>query len=72
MGDHQLAATIAESAIGLDPLREVGHCRLIDAEVARGDRGAALTAFARCQRILHEQLVVEPSADTKRVIEQLR
>ncbi len=72
LGDHQLAATIAESAIGLDPLREVGHCRLIDAEVARGDRGAALRAFARCERILRDELGVEPSAETKRVIERLR
>jgi DNA-binding SARP family transcriptional activator len=72
LGDHQLAATIASSAIDVDPLREVGHRSLVAAEVARGDRGAALRAFARCQQILHDELGVEPSADTKAALDQVR
>jgi len=71
LGDHQLAATIAASAIDIDPLREVGHRRLIAAEVARGDRSAALRAFAHCQQVLHDELGVEPSADTRAAIDQI-
>jgi DNA-binding SARP family transcriptional activator len=64
LGDHQLAVTIAESAVQLDPLRETGYRLLIDAESARGDRGAALRAFTRCAEVLDKQLGVRPSAAT--------
>jgi DNA-binding SARP family transcriptional activator len=72
LGDHQLAATIAESAIDVDPLRETGYRRLIDAEIARGDRGAALRAFGRCERILRDELGVSPSSETAAIVDQLR
>jgi Bacterial transcriptional activator domain len=64
LGDHGLAAVIAESAIGLDPLREVGHRALIEAELARGDRAAAARAFGRCEEILRRELGVSPSPET--------
>ena len=72
LGDHQLAVTIAESAIDVDPLRETGYQRLIDAEIARGDRGAALRAYGRCERVLREELGVGPSSETTAVIDQFR
>jgi DNA-binding SARP family transcriptional activator len=64
LGDHQLAVTIAESAVQLDPLRETGYRLLIEAESARGDRGAALRAFARCADVLDAELGVQPSPET--------
>jgi DNA-binding SARP family transcriptional activator len=72
LGDHQLAATIAQSAIDDDPLREVGYRLLIEAEIARGDRGAAAHAWQRCQQVLGEELLVAPSPETTRLAETLR
>ena len=69
LGDHQLAATNAETAIRLDPLRETGHRRLIEAEVARGDRSAALRALGRLEDILVAEFGTSPSAETMAIIE---
>lgn len=71
LGDHQLGVTIAEAAVDLDPLREVGHRLLIAAECARGDRGAARRAFERCEQVLREELGVEPSPETLATITSL-
>lgn len=71
LGDQQLAVTLAESAVQLDPLRETGHRLLIEAEGARGDRGAALRAFKRCEHVLADELGVRPSPETMAVIERL-
>lgn len=72
LGDHQLAVTVAESAISLDPLRELGHRVLIAAERSRGDRAAALRALARCERLLSDELGVTPSAATAELGRLLR
>jgi SARP family transcriptional regulator, regulator of embCAB operon len=72
LGDHQLAATIAETAIAIDPLREVGYRVLVEAEIARGDRGAAAQALRRCEQMLREELQVEPSPETARLVDALR
>lgn len=72
LGDHQLAATIAESAIQVDPLRELGHRLLITAEQARGDRAAALRALRRCELLLSEELGVRPSTATAELASRIR
>lgn len=72
LGDHQLAATAAELAIELDPLRETAHRLLIEAERGRGDRGAALRAYARCESTLASEVGVAPSRETRLLAEQLR
>ncbi len=72
LGDHQLATTIAESAVQLDPLREIGHRLVIESELARGDRGAALRAYARCEAVLASELGVGPSAETEALGERIR
>ncbi len=64
LGDHQLSAITAESAIKVDPYREVGHRLLIEAERALGDSGAALRAFRRCERILADEIGVRLSPET--------
>jgi DNA-binding SARP family transcriptional activator len=71
LGDHQLAVTVAESAVQLDPLRETGHRLLIESERARGDRGAALRAFTRCERLFANELGVGPSPETVALVEGL-
>lgn len=63
-GDAQLAATIAESAIDVDPYREVAHRLLVEAELQRGDHAAAQRHLDRCRRLLRDELGVEPSTET--------
>ena len=72
IGDHPLAAAVARSAIALDPLREIGHRLLMQAEWGRGDRGAALVALERCEQILTDQLGVAPSPETQQLALTLR
>jgi len=72
LGDHQLAATAAQTAIDLDPLRELAHRLLIGAEQARGDRSAALRAYTRCAEIFDAELGVAPSAETAELVNALR
>ncbi len=71
IGDHQLASVTAEQAVKLDPYREIGHRLLIEAERARGDGGAALQAFHRCERLLDE-IGAHPSPETLLVADDLR
>ncbi len=63
-GDHQLAATVAERAISIDPYRETAYRALIVAERGRGDAGAAARAFARCERAIVDELGVPLSDET--------
>lgn len=71
IGDHQLAAVTAESAILIDPYRELGHRLLIEIEQERGDSGAAERAFSRCERILRDEIGVHLSPATRRLGELL-
>jgi DNA-binding SARP family transcriptional activator len=71
MGDHQLASVAAANSVKLDPYREIGHRLLIEAERARGDGGAALRAFHRCERILAE-IGAHPSRETLALADGLR
>jgi DNA-binding SARP family transcriptional activator len=67
-GDPGLAVTIIDDAISLDPIREVGHQLLIEAELARGDRGAAQRAYERCRDVLDRELGVGPSPTTRSLV----
>ena len=69
LDDQQLAATAAETAIGIDPLRETAYRLLIEAEIARGDRSAALRAFARCEDVLAAEFGTPPSPETIAAVE---
>lgn len=71
-GDHRLAAVVAESAVALDPLREVGYQLLARAEWGRGDRAAALRVLDRCERMVADELGVGPAPETARLSVQFR
>ncbi len=71
-GDHALAATVAETAISLDPLREIGYRLVMRAEWERGDRAAALRAFARCEQMMADVLGAAPSPETAALASRLR
>lgn len=70
--DPPLAAAVAERAIELDPFRETGYRLLMEAELARGDRVAALRVFDRCERIMQNEYGASPSPRTLEVVERAR
>jgi DNA-binding SARP family transcriptional activator len=63
-GDPGLAARDAAEAIEIDPYRESAHRLLIRALVASGDRASAARAYATCQRLLADELGIDPSPET--------
>lgn len=66
-GDAGLAAKIAQDAIEIDPYRESAYRLLMQAEVARGDRAAAIRAYRQCRQVLQVELGLEPSPATEAV-----
>lgn len=65
LGHYGLAATVADQALALDPLRE-GLARLVMKSYAAQDRRAeALTTYEDHARLLREELAVEPSIETR-------
>ncbi|MGI9120119.1 MAG: BTAD domain-containing putative transcriptional regulator [Acidimicrobiales bacterium] len=64
-GDHAGALRTAQEAVGLQPLRESAHLRVIEAHTGAGNRGEALRAYERCRQILAEELGVRPSPRTE-------
>lgn len=71
-GDHQLASSVAERAIELDPIRETAYRLLMEAELARGDAIAAMRAFDRCERIVRDEFGASPSAAMLELADQAR
>jgi DNA-binding SARP family transcriptional activator len=70
-GNASLAEREAELLVALAPLRESGHQLLMRALVASGNRGQAVVAYERCQRLLREQVGIAPSPQTERLYRQL-
>lgn len=62
--DWPQARDLAQQLLALQPTDEAAHRRLMRLNYLAGDRGAALRAFERCQRMLQQELGVEPSSET--------
>lgn len=64
--DGALAPAIAacERLLQCDPLLEHGWRRLMRLHHLRGDRGAAVAAFERCERVLRDELGLRPGQET--------
>lgn len=69
VGRHSDAIQAALAAIRLEPLRETAHRALIEAHLAEGNWSEARRQFRRCQRLLKEELGVEPTASTRGLLE---
>jgi DNA-binding SARP family transcriptional activator len=71
-GEPAQAARDAETILVIDPYREEAYRTLIRAHLARGDRGAAASAYLRCANRLAHDLGIEPTAATRALLEDAR
>jgi DNA-binding SARP family transcriptional activator len=71
-GTYEHALQYAWRGVELDPWREEAHQQLMRLLALSGQRGAALTQYETCRRLLAEELGVEPGEETTRLYEQIR
>lgn len=71
MGAYNSAVHICSRMLEKDPCLEEVHRKLIIAFAQLGYRDKAIRQYYKCERILQEELAVEPSAPTKALFEQL-
>lgn len=69
-GDLDQAAIHARRLISLDPLNEESHRALIGLYARAGRRSAALRAYREAERVLRDELGVEPEPETRALVEQ--
>lgn len=65
------ALAVAEHGLALDPAREAFHLLTMRAHVKAGRTAEALRAFARCRRILADELGAEPGPELRELHEHL-
>jgi len=69
--DWPAGLRFGQQLLDLDPLMEHVHRDLMRCHFHNGDRPLALRQFARCERILRNELGVEPMDETRRIQETL-
>jgi DNA-binding SARP family transcriptional activator len=62
----------AEAILLIDPYREGAHRTVIRAHLATGDHASAARAYSRCADRLAADLGVEPTAETKALLDGVR
>ncbi len=72
LGDLPQAVVHTRRLLALEPWREEAHRHLMKMLARSGQRAAALAQFETCRRILNEELVVEPDAETLTLVEAIR
>ncbi len=70
--DHEKVQEYAAQQLVLEPWREEAHRQLMRALVLNGQRNEALAQYGNCQRILEDELGVEPTHETTTLYEQIR
>lgn len=70
-GDTDAALRFARARVQTRPLDEVGHRALIGLLYRRHDRAAAMAAYRDCERLLNQELGIEPSMETQELLRQL-
>jgi PAS domain S-box-containing protein len=71
MGQFDEAARVCRTALVRDPGRESFHRALMEYLVQLGRADWAIAQYHRCQRLLAEELNVEPMPDTQRLYRQI-
>jgi branched-chain amino acid transport system substrate-binding protein len=70
-GDHAQAARLAQQVVELEPYRESGYRRLMQAHAAAGNRAEGLRVYERCRRFLADELGAYPSPETESIYKEL-
>jgi DNA-binding SARP family transcriptional activator len=70
-GEVELALTHAREAVRLDQYRESGYRRLMRVQAQMGERGEAVRAYKELQKLLADELGVEPSEETTSVYREI-
>jgi predicted ATPase/two-component SAPR family response regulator len=69
--DLSAALEYAQCLIELDPLRELAYRQQMRVWAKRGNRNAALAAYARCRQQVQEALGIEPEPETQHLHAQI-
>jgi YVTN family beta-propeller protein len=64
-GDSAAAIRAAEELIVLEPFRETGYRRLMEVQIAAGNRAEALRVYEQCRHLLAQELGAYPSPETE-------
>jgi two-component SAPR family response regulator len=68
---YDKAIVLNEKAVTEDPFYEAGYCDLMRYHAIMGDKAALVRQYRRLQRLLQEELKVEPALTTQRLYQQL-
>lgn len=71
-GNYERAIGCARRQVELEPWREVAHRQWMRALALSGHRGAALAQYDACQRVLLDELGVQPEPATMEFYEDIR
>ncbi len=67
--DTAAGCDIAQKVIGIDPYCEVAHQHLIREHVRSGNLKAAHRQFEACEKLLVDELGIDPAPETRRALE---
>jgi hypothetical protein len=69
--DYAEAAKLARQVVELEPYRESGYRRLMQAHAGAGNPAEGLLVYERCRRFLGDELGAYPSPETQSVYKEL-
>ncbi len=72
LGEYQLGMVHAARLLELDPLMESAHRQMMLLLAKCGQRSAAISQYETCQKLLQDELGVQPAEETRKLFEQLR
>lgn len=70
-GQPQWGIYFAREAIEHDDTREDAYVALMRAQIASSQRTSAMMTYLRCQKVLADQLGIDPSPETEAIYEEL-
>jgi YVTN family beta-propeller protein len=70
-GEFEAAVRYAEEVTELEPFREGGYRRLMQAHAFAGESAEALRVYERCRRLLADELGAYPSPETESIYRDL-
>jgi WD40 repeat protein/DNA-binding SARP family transcriptional activator len=71
-GEHQRALSFAWRQVDMDPWQESAHRQVMQLLALSGQRAAALAQYESCRGLLAAELGVEPSEQTRLLVERIR